>query len=85
MEAVIYTTPTCTWCKKLKDWLKKKKVSYQEHDVTESDSAREIMIDKSGQMAVPVIEIAGEIIVGFDEVRLEALVKKDEPVKRLRK
>lgn len=85
MEAIIYTTPTCAWCKKLKEWLKKKKVSYQEHDVIESDDAREIMIDKSGQMAVPVIEMAGEIIVGFDEARMEAILKKEEPVKKGKK
>lgn len=85
MEAIIYTTPTCTWCKKLKEWLKKKKVSYQEHDVVESDDAREIMIDKSGQMAVPVIEMAGEIIVGFDEARMEEILKKEEPVKKQKK
>ncbi len=76
MEVTIYTTPTCSWCKKLKEYLKKKKVSYQEHDVIESDSAREMMIEKTGQMAVPVIEIAGEVIVGFDEARLEEILKK---------
>lgn len=85
MEVIIYTTPTCAWCKKLKEWLKKKKVSYQEHDVVESDDAREIMIDKSGQMAVPVIEMAGEIIVGFDEARMEEILKKEEPVKKGKK
>ena len=78
MEAIIYTAPTCTWCKKLKEWLKKKKISYQEHDVVESDDAREIMIDKSAQMSVPVIEMGGEIIVGFDEARLEEIVKKQK-------
>ena len=78
MEVTIYTTPTCTWCKKLKEWLKKKKISYQEHDVVESDDAREIMIDKTGQMAVPVIEIAGEVIVGFDEKRLEEILNKQK-------
>ena len=85
MEVTIYTTPTCTWCKKLKEWLKKKKVSYQEHDVIESDDARDIMIDKSGQMAVPVIEMAGEVIVGFDEARMEEILKKEEPVKKQKK
>ena len=78
MEVTLYTTPTCAWCKKLKEWLKKKKISYQEHDVTESDSARETMIDKTGQMAGPVIEIAGEVLVGFDEKRLEEIVKKQK-------
>ncbi len=76
MEVTIYTTPTCAWCKKLKEWLKKKKVSYQEHDVIESDNARDDMIAKSGQMAVPVIEVAGQIIVGFQEEKLEALIGK---------
>lgn len=85
MEVTIYTTPTCAWCKKLKEWLKKNKVSYQEHDVIESDDAREIMIDKSGQMAVPVIEMAGEIIVGFDEARMEEILKKEEPQKKQKK
>lgn len=85
MEAIIYTTPTCSWCKKLKEWLKKKKVSYQEHDVIESDDAREIMIDKSAQMAVPVIEMAGEIIVGFDEARMEEILKREEPQKKQKK
>ena len=78
MEVIIYTTPTCTWCKKLKEWLKKKKVSYQEHDVIESDKAREDMIAKSGQMAVPVIEVAGQIMVGFQEEKLAALIGKSK-------
>ena len=71
MEIKLYTTPTCTWCKKLKEWLKKKKVSYQEIDVVENDREREEMIEKSGQMSVPVIDIDGTIIVGFDEKKLE--------------
>jgi len=41
MEIQIYTTPTCPWCQKLKDWLKKKKVAFIEHDITESDKARD--------------------------------------------
>ena len=46
--------------------------------MVESDDAREIMIDKTGQMAVPVIEIAGEVIVGFDEKRLEEILNKQK-------
>ena len=74
MDIKIYITPTCAWCKKLKEWLKKKKVAFQEIDIIESDSARDEVIQKSGQIAVPVIDIDGQIIVGFDEEKLEKLI-----------
>ena len=57
MEVNIYTIPTCSWCTKLKIWLKKKKISFLEHDLTESDHARDEMIEKSAQMATPVIVV----------------------------
>ena len=76
MEIKLYMTPTCPWCKRLKEWLKKKKVGYQEIDVVENDREREEMIEKSGQMAVPVIDIDGTIIVGFDEKKLEEKIGK---------
>ena len=76
MDIKIYTTPTCSWCKKLKEWLKKKKVAFQEWDVVENETAREEMIFKSSQMSVPVIEIDGETIVGFDEKKMEEIIKK---------
>jgi glutaredoxin-like YruB-family protein len=76
MEVKIYTTPSCAWCQKLKEWLKKKKIGYQEMDVTESDNYREEMVEKSNQMAVPAIDLGGEIVVGFDEKRLEEIFKK---------
>ena len=76
MDIKIYVTPTCTWCQKLKEWLKKKKVSYQELDVIESDTYRDQLIQKSWQMAVPVIDIDGQIIVGFDEKKLDEIIKK---------
>lgn len=76
MNVKVYMTPTCPWCKKLKEWLKKKKVAYQEIDVVENDKEREEMVEKSGQMAVPVIDIDGTIIVGFDEKKLEEKLEK---------
>jgi len=76
MEVKIYTNPTCSWCKKAKEWMKKNKISFQELDVIESDVYRDELIEKSHQMAVPVIDIEGQIIVGFDEKRLEELLKK---------
>ncbi len=76
MEVKIYTTPTCHWCQKAKEWLKKNKVSFQELDLTESDTYRDEVIEKTHQMAIPVFDIDGLMIIGFDEKRLEELLKK---------
>ena len=58
-----------------KDWLKKQKVKFEEIDVSCNDAAAHEMISKSGQMGVPVIDVDGKIVVGFDTERLKALLK----------
>ncbi|MBS3126796.1 glutathione S-transferase N-terminal domain-containing protein [Candidatus Woesearchaeota archaeon] len=78
MEIKIYTTPTCSWCVKLKEWLKKKKYAFQELDVTEEDEYSDEMLAKSGQLAVPVIDIDGKIIVGFHEQKIEEAIAKSK-------
>jgi len=72
----IYTTPTCPWCKKTKEWMKEKKIPYTEYNVVENQKARERMIEKSGQMGVPVLEIGDQIIVGYDPKSIEKALKK---------
>ncbi len=72
----IYTTPTCPWCKKTKEWMKEKKIKYTEYDVTEDKKSRNRMIEKSGQMGVPVLEIGSQIIVGYDPKGIEKALKK---------
>jgi len=67
MNVKIYTTKTCPWCKKTKDYLNQKNVSYGTVDVGENKEAANEMIEKSGQMGVPVTDINGTIIVGFDK------------------
>ncbi|MFH1787973.1 MAG: glutaredoxin domain-containing protein [Candidatus Altiarchaeota archaeon] len=62
----VYSTPTCPWCKKLKDWLKEKGVEYEDIDVASNQGAAQEMIKKSGQMGVPQIEVGDKVIVGFD-------------------
>ena len=77
MAVKTYTRPQCPWCKKLKDWLKANKIKYEDFDVAESQNGqfRDEMINKSGQLAVPVIDIDGKIIVGFNEKELQKALK----------
>ena len=63
----IFTTSTCPWCQKTKEFLKEIKVSYKEINVTENEEARNEMFEKSGQMGVPVLDVNGIIIVGYDK------------------
>ena len=67
----IYTTPTCVYCKKAKGFLQQHNIAYTEKDVGMDSTAAEEMIAKSGQMGVPVIDVDGKIIVGFDEGELK--------------
>lgn len=75
-QVIVYTTPTCHFCHATKDFLQENHVDYQEVDVTKDPAQAQAMIAKSGQMGVPVIDYNGEIVVGFDEGRLEKLVQK---------
>lgn len=75
MTITIYTTPSCPWCKKAKEFLKKKKVKFTNLDVSSDEKARKEMIKKSKQMGVPVIDIDGKIIIGFDQEAIEKALK----------
>ena len=76
MIVKIYTTSNCTYCKMAKEFFKKNNVKYEEINVEKDAKAAEEMIEKSGQMGVPVIDINGEIIVGFDRRAIEQALKK---------
>lgn len=67
----IYTTPSCVYCKMTKEFFAQNKVQYEEKNVATDAAARDEMIAKSGQMGVPVIEVGGKIIIGFDQPRLK--------------
>ncbi|MBR9683068.1 NrdH-redoxin [Candidatus Woesearchaeota archaeon] len=75
-EIKVYSTPTCPWCVKLKDWLKEKGVEFKDIDVSVDHEAAKEMVEKSGQMGVPQIEIDGKIIVGFDKEKIEEALGK---------
>ena len=70
-EVKVYSTPTCPYCKMAKKFLGDNGIKYQDLNVAEDDAAREEMISKSGQMGVPVIDVDGEIVLGFDQTQLK--------------
>lgn len=70
----IYSTPTCVYCKLAKDYFTSKGIGYTEVNVAEDDAARDEMVEKSGQMGVPVIDIDGKIFVGFNKPEIEKAV-----------
>ncbi|MBI3260954.1 glutaredoxin family protein [Candidatus Berkelbacteria bacterium] len=73
-KVTIYTTPTCVWCKRTKEFFKEHNIQYKEMDVSSDQALANEMVDKSGQMAVPVVDINGEIVVGFNEPVLRKLL-----------
>ncbi len=73
-KVVIYSTPTCPYCKRAKDYLSRKGIPFVEHDVAQDREKVKEMIQKSGQMGVPVIIIDGEVMVGFNQAQLDKLL-----------
>ncbi|OGN14425.1 MAG: NrdH-redoxin [Candidatus Yanofskybacteria bacterium RIFCSPHIGHO2_02_FULL_43_22] len=71
----IYTTPTCAYCKMAKDYFKSKGLEYTEFDVSKDMEKQKEMIDKTGQFGVPVIDIDGKIVTGFDKPKVASLLK----------
>lgn len=67
----VYSTPTCPWCKKVKAYLEAKNVNFEYINVLEDVEQRNEMIKSSGQTGVPVININGNIIVGFDKEAID--------------
>jgi glutaredoxin 3 len=63
----VYSTATCPYCKMTKDFLKENDIEFENVDVGQNKEAAKEMMEKSGQMSVPVIDIDGTIILGFDK------------------
>ena len=71
----VYSTPTCVYCKTLKGYLKKNSIEFEDIDISKDEQQLQKMIKDSGQMGVPVVDIDGEVIVGFDKVKIDTLLK----------
>lgn len=76
MPVTVYTTATCPYCKLVKEYLDEQGIEYKNVDVGEDPAAANEMVKKSGQMGVPVVDIDGEIIVGWNKDELENALKK---------
>ncbi len=70
----VYSTPTCPWCIRVKQFLKEINILFLDWDVSVDKIAADEMVKKSGQMGVPVIDIDGEIIIGFDKEKIKQLL-----------
>lgn len=73
-KVIVYSTPTCPYCVYAKDYFKKNNVAFEDVDVTKDYARAQEMIQKSGQMGVPVIDINGNIIVGFQPEAFASLL-----------
>jgi len=73
-EVTLYTAPTCSWCQAVKEYLHAREIDFEEIDVSTDQSLAEEMMDKSGQMGTPVLEIDGEIVIGFNRPEIDQLL-----------
>ncbi|MEX0649511.1 MAG: glutaredoxin domain-containing protein [Candidatus Andersenbacteria bacterium] len=73
-NVLIYSTPSCGWCARAKTYFTENNVQYMEKNVAADEAARSEMLEKSGQMGVPVIDIDGQIVIGFNQPKLAELL-----------
>lgn len=76
MSVIIYSADWCAFCHAAKDYFKSKDVAFEERNVETDPKFMQESVDKSGQMGIPVIDIDGEIIVGFDRPKIDAAIAK---------
>ena len=77
-DVTVYSTPTCPWCTKAKQFLDNHNIPYRNVDVTSDQAELEEMQRLSGQMGVPVIRFGDEVVVGFDLSKLQELIAKQD-------
>lgn len=75
MAIKLYTTPTCTYCRKAKQYFRDNRIAFTEYNVAKDMRRADEMMKKSGQMGVPVIDVNGKVIVGFNQAEVEKALK----------
>ena len=71
----IYSTPTCVYCKNLKEYLQSLNIDFVDIDVSKDEKELKEMVKISNQMGVPVVDIDGQVVIGFDKVKIDKLLK----------
>ena len=74
-KVIVYSTPTCIYCRLTKEWLGKNNIPFVDYDLSADAEKRDEIIEKTGQMGVPIIEIDNEFIIGFDKKKLSELLE----------
>ncbi len=74
----LFSTPSCAYCVTLKEFFKENNIQFEEVDVSQDEVAKKEMIEKSNQMGVPVVDIDGKFIVGFDKEEISKLLNLHE-------
>lgn len=75
MAVTLYSTPSCSYCRLAKDWLRQRNIRFDEYNVAADPRRAEEMVRKSGQMGVPVLDVNGRIILGFNVAEMERALK----------
>ncbi|HEB83650.1 MAG TPA: NrdH-redoxin [Bacteroidetes bacterium] len=73
-KVVLFTTPTCSWCRRVKNYLREQRVPFKDIDVSRDTRAAKDMVRMTGQMGVPVVLIDNRPIVGFDKAKIDRLL-----------
>lgn len=76
MAISVYTTPTCSYCTMVKNYFREKGIRFNEYNVARDMRRADEMVRKSGQMGVPVVDINGRVIVGFNKPEIERALKR---------
>lgn len=76
MAVIMYSTPSCGFCRMAKSYFQQNKIQFTEYNVASNSEKAQEMVSKSGQMGVPVIDINGKIIVGFDRAAIDQALKR---------
>ena len=73
-KVLVFTTPTCPWCVRVKRYLTEQKITFREVDVSRDQAAAKDLVRRTGQMGVPVVEIDGRPVIGFDKPRIDRML-----------
>ena len=73
-RVTVYSTPTCSWCNRLKQYLRKNNIRFKDVDVSKDQKAAEAMVKRGGQQGVPQTDINGQIVIGFDKKKIDQLL-----------